>query len=146
MYDEDEGGFFLQDEWEDEEDQERLRDAVAAAASLGLLGDQSDDVQLPLAASSSSCGVTDVCATPPRKNIPLNSDASMEKRVAPIVEADTSLRKRLRFKQTTTWLPAPRDQKGILIDGVPVKSHPLYVRYFKMDASFRQLASRRGSV
>ena len=122
-----------------------MRDAEEAAASLGLLGDQSDDVQLPLAASSSSCGVTDVCATPPRKNIPLNSDASMEKRVAPIVEADTSLRKRLRFKQTTTWLPAPRDQKGILIDGVPVKSHPLYVRYFKMDASFRRLASRRGS-
>ena len=98
-----------------------MRDAEEAAASLGLLGDQSDDVQLPLAASSSSGGVTDVCATPPRKNIPLNSDASMEKRVAPIGEADTSLRKRLRFKQTTTWLPAPRDQKGILIDGVPVK-------------------------
>ena len=146
MFDEEaEGVFFLHDEWEDEEDQERLRDAVAAAASLGLLGDQSDDVQLPLAASSSSCGVTDVCATPPRKNIPLNSDASMEKRVAPIGEADTSLRKRLRFKQTTTWLPAPQDQKGILIDGVPVKSHPLYVRYFKMDPNFRRLASRRGS-
>ena len=147
MFDEEaEGSCFFHDEWEDEEDQERLRDAVEAAASLGLLGGQSDDVRLPLAASSSSGGVTDVCATPPRKNIPLNSDASMEKRVAPIVEADTSLRKRFRFKQTTTWLPAPRDQKGILIDGVPVKSHPLYVRYFKMDASFRQLASRRGSV
>ena len=145
MFDEEaEGVFFLHDEWEDEEDQERLRDAVEAAASLGLLGDEGDDVQLPLAETSSSCGVTDVCATPPRKNIPLTSDASIEKRVAPSVETDTSLRKRLRFKQTTTWLPAPRDQKGILIDGVPVKSHPLYVRYFKMDASFRQLASRRG--
>ena len=138
-----EGSCFLHDEWEDEEDQERLRHAEEAVASLGLLGDQSNVVQLPLAASSSSGGVTDVCATPPRKNIPLNSDASMEKRVAPIVEADTSLRKRLRFKQTTTWLPAPRDH---LIDGVPVKSHPLYGRYFKMDASFRRLASRRGSV
>ena len=60
MFDEEaEGGFFLHDEWEDEEDQERLRDAVEAAASLGLLGDQSDDVQLPLAATTSSCGVTD---------------------------------------------------------------------------------------
>ena len=146
MFDEKEGGFFLQDDWEDEEDQERLRHAEEAVASLGLLGDQSDDVQLPLAASSSSGGVTDDLATPPRKNISLHRDASMQKVVAPIVEADTSLRKRLRFKQTTTWLPAPRDQKGILIDGVPVKSHPLYVRYFKMDASFRQLASRRGSV
>ena len=58
MFDEEaEGGFFLHDEWEDEEDQERLRDAVAAAASLGLLGDQSDDVQLPLAVDTTPGGV-----------------------------------------------------------------------------------------
>ena len=84
MFDEaEEDGCFLQDDWEDAEEQERLQQAVAEAASLGLLGDQSDDVQLPLAASSSSDGVTDVCATPPRKNIPLNSDASMEKGLHP---------------------------------------------------------------
>ena len=93
MFDEEaEGSCFSHDEWENEEDQERLRDAVEAAASLGLLGGQSDDVRLPLAASSSSGGVTDVLATPPRENIPLNRDASMQKGVAPIGEADTSLR------------------------------------------------------
>jgi hypothetical protein len=146
MFDEEaEGSCFEHDQWQDEEDQERLREAVEAARSLGLLGDQSDDVQLPLAASSSSGFVTDDLATPPRKNIPLDRDASMQKVVAPIVEADTNLRKRLRFKTTTTWQPAPPDLKGILIDGKPVKSHPLYVRYFKMDANFRRLASRRVS-
>ena len=47
MFDEEDGGdCFLQDDWQDEEDQERLREAVAAAASLGLLGDQCDDVHL----------------------------------------------------------------------------------------------------
>ena len=93
MFDEEaEGSCFLYDQWEEEEDRENLRLAVEAAASLGLLGDPRDDVHLPLAASSSSGGVTDVLATPPRTNSPLNRDASMQKVVAPVVEADTSLR------------------------------------------------------
>ena len=145
MFDEEEGGVFLQDDWEDEEDAERIRDAVAAAASLGLLDDEGNSVQLPLAASSSTDVVPDVCSTPPRRNIPQLSDVSMEKRIAPIIEDGAAGRKRLRFKQATTLLPVPKVQQGLLIDGVPVKSHPLYVRYFKMDANFRRLASKRMS-
>ena len=85
MFDEAESdGCFLQDDWEDAEDQERLHQAVAEAASLGLLGDQSEGIHLPCAVCASSDGVLDGCATPPRKNMPLNSVVSMEKGLQPL--------------------------------------------------------------
>ena len=145
MFDEEYDDTCHHDTWEDEEDAERIRDAVAAAAALGLLEGESQDVRLPLAASSSSSGVADGPVTPLRKQGPRHSDESMEKRVAPHLVEEVCDRKRLRFKQPTSMPPIAKEQQGILVDGVNVKSHPLYVRYFKMDANFRRLASKRMS-
>ena len=146
MFGDDEDGLFSEDEFDAEEESARLcEEAEAEAAALGLLGDMHSEIPLPVAASSASSALTDGPVTPPRNHHLPVMDLSMEKRVAPDQREEICERKRLRFKQPVPVQPTSMVPRSILIDGKPIKNHPLYVRYFKMDPAFRRLASKRMS-
>ena len=143
--DDDQEPFCHEDEWEADEDVDQMRElAEAEAAALGLTEDGLNEVSLPLITSSSSPSGSDLLVTPPRRQGAQVDNGSFEKRCAPDMAAESGSRKRLRFKQACIE-PAPQRPLTITIDGKPLKSHGLYVRYFKMSANNRRTTSKRVS-
>ncbi len=143
-FSEDGGMPFGDDEWDMEAVPELdLAAAEAEAAALGLLDDGEHLASLPIAADTSDVSMAADPVTPPRKSCPQVLETSIEKRVAPAGAGDSNRRKRLCGKQTLPATTSPPVSEGILIDGKTVKQHPLFVRYWKMDAAARRLASKR---
>lgn len=131
--------------WDEEEayDSEAVQEqALAEAAALGLLLPcDAADHPLPLQEASQASSSSH-CCTPERtlERVPEDTPA---KREAP--EEKDAGRKRLRRKSSCpyklTVVPAPTE--GITVDGHPVKSHPLFVKYLQLDPALRRLASKR---